>query len=87
MMGGGMWRRGITIWTSSVIQISILRESKVVGLFLLLSCCSWFGQSVSLAADAGKLIEKDGKYVFVESMDPATKLPLKNATAPTMPAL
>ena len=78
-MGGGMWRRGITIWTSSVIQISILRESKVVGLFLLLSCCSWFGQSVSLAADAGKLIEKDGKYVFVESMDPATKLLLERA--------
>ena len=31
------------------------------------------------AADAGKLVEKDGKYVFVESMDPATKLLLQRA--------
>ena len=33
----------------------------------------------SLAAEAGKLVEKDGKYVFVESMDPATKLLLERA--------
>ena len=31
------------------------------------------------AADAGKLVEKDGRYVFVESMDPATKLLLQRA--------
>src|SRR5688572_20286438 len=31
------------------------------------------------AADTGKLVEKDGKYVFVESMDPATKLLLERA--------
>lgn len=31
------------------------------------------------AADAGRLIEKDGKYVFVESTDPATKLLLERA--------
>jgi hypothetical protein len=35
--------------------------------------------SVSLAAESGRLIEKDGKYVFVESMDPATKLLLERA--------
>lgn len=33
----------------------------------------------SFAAEAGRLVEKDGKYVFVESMDPATKLLLQRA--------
>ena len=63
-----MWRKFIFIW-----------ESRVIGLGLLLCCWSWFGPSVSLAADTGKLIERDGKYVFVESMDPATKLLLERA--------
>lgn len=31
------------------------------------------------AADSGKLIEKDGKYVFVESMDPSLKLLLERS--------
>ncbi|ULA62932.1 MAG: Putative Anion-selective porin [Nitrospira sp.] len=31
------------------------------------------------AADTGTLVEKDGRYVFVESMDPATKLLLQRA--------
>ncbi len=31
------------------------------------------------AAESGRLVEKDGKYVFVESMDPATKLLLERA--------
>ena len=31
------------------------------------------------AVDSGKLIEKDGQYVFVESMDPATRLLLERA--------
>ena len=35
--------------------------------------------SPAWAADAGKLVEKDGKHVFVESMDPATKLLLDRA--------
>ena len=35
--------------------------------------------AVAWAADPGKLVEKDGKYVFVESMDPATKLLLERA--------
>ncbi|MBA2251388.1 MAG: hypothetical protein H0W13_01590, partial [Nitrospirales bacterium] len=30
----------------------------------------------AMAVESGKLIEKDGKYVFVESMDPALKLML-----------
>ncbi|MFO0730604.1 MAG: hypothetical protein U0361_06370 [Nitrospiraceae bacterium] len=28
----------------------------------------------SWTADTGKLVEKDGRYVFVETMDPATML-------------
>jgi hypothetical protein len=35
--------------------------------------------AVAWAADSGRLVEKDGKYVFVESMDPATKLLLERA--------
>ncbi|MBU6481037.1 MAG: hypothetical protein KGS09_10905 [Nitrospirae bacterium] len=35
----------------------------------------WFAQ----AAESGKLVEKDGGYVFVESMDPATRLLLERA--------
>lgn len=79
MKSGGMWKQGICTWVSSIIQISVPRGSRVAGLGLLLFCWSWFDQSVIFAADAGKLIEKDGKYVFVESMDPATKLLLQRA--------
>jgi len=35
--------------------------------------------SPTLAVDSGKLVEKDGQYVFVESMDPATRLLLERA--------
>lgn len=74
-----MWRRGICIGIGSVIQVARLRGARVVGLGLLLCCGSWFDPSVSLAADAGKLVQKDGQYQFVESMDPATKLLLERA--------
>jgi len=47
----------------------------VAGWVFLLAVC----MSPAWAADAGKLVEKDGKYVFVESMDPATKLLLQRA--------
>ena len=33
----------------------------------------------SQAVDSGRLIEKDGQYVFVESMDPATRLLLERS--------
>jgi hypothetical protein len=42
---------------------------------VLLGLC----MSPAWAADTGKLVEKDGRYVFVESMDPATKLLLQRA--------
>jgi len=65
--------------TSSLSGVSLTRWSKVLGLGLWLVCATWWGPPLSLAADAGKLVEKDGKYVFVESMDPATKLLLERA--------
>ncbi len=49
------------------------------GFLLLWFCVIGLEAPVSLAADSGRLIEKDGKYVFVESMDPATKLLLERA--------
>ncbi len=47
----------------------------VAGSMVLLGLC----MSPAWAADTGKLVEKDGRYVFVESMDPATKLLLQRA--------
>ncbi len=44
------------------------------GISLLALC-----MSSAWAADTGKLVEKDGRYVFVESMDPAIKLLLQRA--------
>ncbi|MDR4476169.1 MAG: porin [Nitrospira sp.] len=38
-----------------------------------------FSAGASEAADTGKLVEKDGKYVFVESMDPSLKLLLERS--------
>lgn len=42
-------------------------------------CINGIGASVVWSAESGRLVEKDGKYVFVESMDPATKLLLERA--------
>ncbi|MEQ1628447.1 MAG: hypothetical protein ABL965_13710 [Nitrospira sp.] len=47
----------------------------VAGALILLGLCI----NPAWAADTGKLVEKDGRYVFVESMDPATKLLLQRA--------
>ncbi|MCX5723011.1 MAG: hypothetical protein NTX84_00535, partial [Nitrospirae bacterium] len=55
------------------------RWSKQLGFALYLLCAAWFGPALVCAADAGKLVEKDGQYVFVESMDPATKLLLERS--------
>ena len=33
----------------------------------------------AMAAESGKLVEKNGEYVFVETMDPATRLLLERA--------
>lgn len=47
----------------------------VAGYMVLLGLCV----NTAWAADAGRLVEKDGRYVFVDSMDPATKLLLQRA--------
>ncbi|MBU6481639.1 MAG: hypothetical protein KGS09_13965, partial [Nitrospirae bacterium] len=43
-------------------------------------CVLWLSAPRSAqAAEAGKLVEKDGRYVFVENTDPATRLLLERA--------
>jgi hypothetical protein len=79
MKGRGLWQAAICMWRSSVQTILESERERMIGYALCLVCVAWVApQSVS-AADAGTLLEKDGKYVFVESMDPATKLLLERA--------
>jgi len=79
MKGRGMWKTFMFFWASSVIPIALLRQERNIGFVLCLACAAWFVSQPAFAADAGRLVEKDGKYVFVESMDPATKLLLERA--------
>ena len=52
----------------------------VFGFALIMLISEWLCVSfIAVAADSGKLIEKNGEYVFVESMDPATRLLLERA--------
>ena len=60
-----------------LIAIPVRLLPIVVGLLSLAWIASPFP---TVAAETGRLIEKDGKYVFVENMDPATKLLLERAT-------
>jgi len=47
---------------------------------LLMGCfCHFIPVFSALAVDSGRLVEKDGQYVFVESMDPATRLLLERS--------
>ncbi|MBI3356891.1 MAG: hypothetical protein HY038_09005 [Nitrospirae bacterium] len=59
-------RAAITPWLAIAISI-------------IVSLLSILIHSMSLAADSGRLIEKDGKYVFVDAVDPATRLLLERA--------
>jgi hypothetical protein len=43
------------------------------------ACVIFSCTELAVAADTGRLVEKDGKHVFVESMDPATRLLLDRA--------
>ena len=79
MKSGSMRTASLFIGVSSIIRVAVPRWAKHIGFALCLACAAWFGPPVSLAADAGTLVEKDGRYVFVESMDPATKLLLERA--------
>src|SRR5690349_6672025 len=77
MKGRGRWKAFLFMWVSSVVRIDASCWN--IGFALCLTCAVWFCPQLVFAADAGKLVEKDGKYVFVESMDPATKLLLERA--------
>jgi hypothetical protein len=79
MKSRGTWKAFRFIRILSVIPIAVPRWNKNIGFALCLACAVWFGPQPVFAADSGKLVEKDGKYVFVESMDPATKLLLERA--------
>jgi phosphate-selective porin len=71
--------RKIFLWTSDAAQIAAQWGSRFLGLGVLLFCSGSFQPQSILAAETGRLVEKDGKYVFVESMDPAVKLLLERA--------
>lgn len=71
--------RGIFLWTSCTPHIAVQRVISLLGFGVLLLCSGGVQPQSILAAESGRLIEKDGKYVFVESMDPATKLLLERA--------
>ena len=58
--------------------MSGLSRSLVTALCVITAVSMVWGSSV-MAAESGRLVEKDGKYVFVESLDPATKLLLERA--------
>jgi hypothetical protein len=79
MKGRGMWKVFMFMWVSSIVRVAAPRWDKNIGFALCLACAAWFCPQLVFAADAGKLVEKDGKYVFVESMDPAIKLLLERA--------
>ena len=42
-----------------------------------LSC--WFGGLPSWAAETGQMVQKNGEWIFVDDLDPATKLLLERA--------
>lgn len=69
----------------TVLRISLINRNyftcgiRTLGLCLFLFCFGPFNALEAVSAEAGRLVEKDGKYVFVESMDPATKLLLERA--------
>ncbi len=53
---------------------------QLLGLAIMIVMAEWLGFSfIAGAAESGKLIEKNGEYVFVETMDPATRLLLERA--------
>jgi hypothetical protein len=52
----------------------------LLGFAVMIIILEWLCSSMSaVAAESGKLVEKNGEYVFVESMDPATRLLLERA--------
>ena len=51
-----------------------------LGLAIMITLLEWLCFTfIAVAAESGKLIEKNGEYVFVDTMDPATRLLLERA--------
>lgn len=67
-----------TGWRISDARSMVWRWTLCIALFVMgvIGLC---GPPSAQAAEAGKLVEKDGQYVFVESIDPATRLLLDRA--------
>ena len=62
--------------TERVLARNTRWQLRVCILPALFFVCLSYSASPVWAVEAGRMIEKDGKYVFVESMDPALKLML-----------
>src|SRR5215475_7715502 len=72
------WRRPMIIQKVLSRTEQLRRELKhavAMSLFMIVAAHA----SVVDAVESGRLVEKDGQYVFVESMDPATRLLLERA--------
>jgi hypothetical protein len=65
----------VAVGRRGVFVFSVRYLCPIAGVLAL----GWVLGPAAFATETGRLIEKDGKYVFVESMDPATKLLLERA--------
>jgi hypothetical protein len=64
--------------TWNLLNVSLTLTRQVVACALIASCTVAVPMH-AMAVESGRVIEKDGKYVFVESMDPSMKLLLDRA--------
>jgi len=70
-------KEATTGWTSQDRRVRYRwSELMRISAFVVLGLCAW--ETVD-AAERGQLVEKEGQYQFVESMDPATRLLLERA--------
>lgn len=63
-------------WRLLCGTVELLRLAAVFGIATLVARGA---ESAASAAETGRLVERNGQYVFVESMDPATKLLLERS--------
>src|SRR5215510_11392101 len=61
-------------------RFRVSRLCHLVGFAIMVVVAEWLCSSfIVFATESGKMIEKDGQYVFVETMDPATRLLLERS--------
>ena len=68
-----------TQWRLSRLHHEVAGLGKVPFPVMLVCTLLFCYSSAGLAAESGKLVEKDGRYVFVESMDPSMRLLLERS--------